>query len=42
MATFTNSRGKTFPVHQRGNRFFYFSSLAGRLLPVAKSRVLFS
>jgi hypothetical protein len=43
MATPTyTTNGKTFTVHPRGNRFFYWSPLAGRLLPVAKSKVSFA
>ena len=33
--------GKTYPVTQTGNRFFYFSSKAGRKLPVSKKDVIF-
>ena len=34
--------GKEFKVEQKGNRFYYFSYLAGRKLPVAKSNVIFN
>jgi len=33
--------GKVFKVTQKGNRFYYFSALVGRKLPVAKSKVNF-
>lgn len=39
MATYTNEAGKTFPVHQKGNRFYYWSPAATRLLPVARAKV---
>lgn len=32
---------KTFPVKETNGKFFYFSRLAGRWLPVAKSKVAF-
>ena len=42
MATYTNEAGKTFPVHPKGNRFYYWSPRAQRLLPVARDKVAFS
>lgn len=34
--------GKEFKVEQKGSRFYYFSFLAGRKLPVAKDKVIFN
>ena len=34
--------GKEFKVTQKGNRFYYFSAIACRNLPVAKSKVVFN
>jgi len=39
MTTLIN--GKEFKVTQKGNRFYYFSFLACRNLPVAKANVIF-
>lgn len=39
MFIYTNTAGKTYVVRQRGSRFFYFSPIASRWLPVAKSKV---
>lgn len=30
---------RTFEVKQTGNKFYYYSNLAGRWLPVAKAKV---
>jgi hypothetical protein len=37
----TTINGKEFKVTQKGNRFYYFSPLACRSLPVAKAKVNF-
>ena len=34
-----NKYGKTFEVKQVGNKFFYYSNLAGRWLPCKKAEV---
>ena len=34
--------GKEFKVEKKGNRYYYFSSLVGRKLPVAKEKVIFN
>ena len=34
--------GKEFKVEQKGNRFYYFSYLAGRKIPVSKQKVIFN
>jgi len=33
---------REFTVTKNGNRYYYFSAAAGRRLPVAKSKVIFS
>lgn len=40
-ATKTKINDREFQVKQTGNKFYYWSTLAGRWLPVAKSKVIF-
>lgn len=39
--TYTNEIGKTFKVKETNGKFFYFSPMSGRWLPVAKTKVKF-
>jgi len=34
--------GKEYKVEQKGNRYYYFSPVVGRKLPVAKTNVIFN
>lgn len=37
--TATLENGKQFKAEKKGNRFYYFSFLANRLIPISKNKI---